>query len=123
MSPDTQNALWLAGRALLGAIFVIAGIRHGFSFAPLVQAIALRGLPAPGVVLVSGMVLQIVAGAALVLGLHPMWAAAALIVFTLAASLIFLNFWSMTGLERNNAINAWSANIGLIGGLLMVAAR
>jgi putative oxidoreductase len=119
----SRDTLWLAGRILLGAPYLVGGIRHFFILPVLTQMIAARGVPAPRFVLVAGSTLQIVAGAALILGIHPAWAAVALIVFTLSASTMLLNFWSLEGAERVNAINAWWSNIGLIGGLLLVAAQ
>jgi putative oxidoreductase len=119
---DVPNALWLAGRALLGALFVAGGLRHCFILPVLTQAIAARGVPAARSVLIAGTALQITAGGALMFGLYPIWAVVGLIVFTLAASVMLLNFWSMEGAERVNAVNAWWSNIGIIGGLLVVAA-
>jgi putative oxidoreductase len=123
MPIEPQDALWIAGRTLLGALFVVGGIRHCFHFQFLAQMIARRGVPAATFVLLSGTALQIGAGAALTLGFHLVWTVAALIVFTLVASVIFLNFWNMEGLERSNAVNAFWSNIGIIGGLFVIAAH
>jgi putative oxidoreductase len=120
---DAQDAVWTVGRALLGAPFVVGGVRHFFHLSILEQVMTRRGVPAARFVLLCGSVLQIAAGTALILGLHPLYAIAALIVFTLTASVMFLDFWSMEGADRNNAINAWWANIGIVGGLLVVAAH
>jgi putative oxidoreductase len=123
MPLEAQDALWTAGRALLGAMFAIGGIRHCFHFSFLAQMMARRGVPAATSVLVAGTTLQITAGAALIVGFSLLWAIAALIVFTLTASVMFLNFWSMEGAERSNAVNAFWSNIGIVGGLLVVAAH
>jgi putative oxidoreductase len=123
MPLEIHDALWIAGRALLGGIFVVGGIRHFFHFSILAQAMARRGVPAEKLVLLVGAVLQITAGTALAVGLYPLHAVVALIVFTLTASVMFLNFWSMDGADRSNAINAWSSNIGIMGGLLVIAAH
>ncbi len=120
---STSATLWLVGRILLGAPYLVGGIRHFFILPVLTNMIAARGVPAPRLVLVVGSTLQIVAGAALMLGVYPVWAVIALIVFTLSASTMLLNFWSLEGAERVNATNAWWSNIGLIGGLLLVGAQ
>jgi putative oxidoreductase len=119
---DTKELLWIAGRALLGGLFAVGGIRHCFHFAHTAQVMAARGVPAAKLVLLVGTILQISAGAALIAGFQLVCAVAALIVFTLVASVMFLNYWSMQGMDRVNAVNAWWANIGVIGGLLIVAA-
>jgi putative oxidoreductase len=51
-----------------------------------------------------------------------MLAAMALIIFTLVASAMLLNFWTMKGDERRHAFTQWQCNLALIGGLLAVAA-
>jgi putative oxidoreductase len=102
---------------------VVGGIRHCFHFSFLAQVIARRGIPTASLVLLVGTALQIGAGATLIFGFYPIWAIGALIVFTLVASVMLLNFWGMEGSDRNNAINAWLSNIGIVGGLLVVAAH
>ncbi|MEO6184815.1 MAG: DoxX family protein [Steroidobacteraceae bacterium] len=122
-SMDVQELLWLTGRAFLGGLFAVAGIRHCFILQPLTQALAARGVPAPRFVLMAGTALQTAAGAALAFGIYPLLAVVCLITFTLTASALLLNFWSLEGAERINAVNAWWSNIGVIGGLLVVAAH
>ena len=46
----------------------------------------------------------------------------ALNAIALIASAMLLNFWSMQGPDRVNAVNAWWSNIGIIGGLLLLSA-
>ena len=123
MPIDIRDALWLTGRAFLGGLFVVAGIRHCFILPPLTQAIAARGVPAPRLLLLVGTALQTIAGAAAVFGLYTMVAVVCLIVFTLAASALLLDFWRLESAERINAVNAWWSNVGVIGGLLVVAAH
>jgi putative oxidoreductase len=123
VTAETQDLLWIAGRTLLGGLFVVGGIRHCFHFPLLAQFMASRGVPAAKLVLVAGTVLQICAGAAVIVGFQLPYAVAALIMFTLVASVIFLNYWSMQGAERVNAVNALWSNVGIFGGLLIVASH
>jgi putative oxidoreductase len=48
-------------------------------------------------------------------------AAIGLVLFTLAASVMLLNFWDMQGEAREVAKSAFLANIAIIGGLLVTA--
>jgi putative oxidoreductase len=64
-----------------------------------------------------------VCGVALVLGFWPAWAALGLVLFTVVASIMFLDFWSMQGDARSGAIGTWKTNLALIGGLLIAAAH
>ncbi|PDT01232.1 quinol oxidase [Rhizobium chutanense] len=110
------------GRLLLGGLYVAGGIHHFFVIVPLTDAIEARGIPFAKWVLVSGSLFQIVAGTMLILGLFVAAAAFGLIVFTLAATIMLLNFWDMQGTARESAINTWKTNMAIIGGLLIAAA-
>ncbi|MBX5158534.1 DoxX family protein [Rhizobium sp. NZLR8] len=110
------------GRLLLGGIYVAGGIHHFFVIVPLTDAIEARGVPLAKSVLLSGSIFQIVAGLLLMLGLFVTAAAFGLILFTLAATVMLLNFWDMQGTARESAINTWKTNMAIIGGLLITAA-
>jgi putative oxidoreductase len=123
MHVETQELLLVMGRLLLGGVFVFAGVRHLFIIPMVSQAIAQRGVPAPRLVLVAGTAFQIAAGLLLVLGILVPMAALALVVFIIVASVMLLNFWSMEGAAREGALNGWLSNLGVIGGLVTVAAH
>src|SRR5688572_11040566 len=123
MQSEAQEILWVAGRLLLGGLFVVAGVRHFFILPPVTQAIAARGVPAARFVLLSGTAFEIVAGLALILGFQPAWAALGLAAFTIAASVLLVNFWDMEGPVRDNAISTWQSNLAIIGGLFVTAAH
>ena len=74
-----------------------------------------------GRILLGGMF--VVAGLALVLGFCIAWAALGLILFTVIASVLLVNFWDKDGEERIALTNAFQTNIGLIGGLMLAGAQ
>lgn len=111
-----------AGHALLGGLFVAGGLNHFRKWSLLAAAMATR-IRAPQLVLACGTGFQIVAGALLAAGLFVVPAAFGLVGFTLAASVLILNFWDMAGPERNAAVNQWITNCGVVGGLLLAAAN
>jgi len=123
MHVQPQELLLVIGRLLLGGVFVFAGVRHLFMIPMVSQAIAQRGVPAPRLVLASGTAFQIAAGLLLILGILVPIAALGLVIFTIAASVMLLNFWSMEGPAREGALNGWLSNLGVIGGLVIVAAH
>jgi putative oxidoreductase len=55
-------------------------------------------------------------------GIYPFWAAWLLIGFTIVASIVLVNFWSMEGQAREDAIRTWQTNTAIVGGLLIAAA-
>lgn len=123
MQFDFADTLLILGRILLGGLFVFGGIKHFFIVPILTEVMARRGVPFPKFTLIVGSAFQIVAGALLMSGLFAVPAAFGLIVFTLIASVMLLNFWDMQGEQREAAFNNWAVNVGVIGGLLLAAAQ
>ncbi len=123
MQVQPQDLLLAIGRLLLGGFFVVAGIGHFFIVPAVSQAMAQRGVPAPRFVLLFGTAFQIAAGLLLIAGILVPMAALGLVIFTLVASVMLLNFWSMEGAARDAALNSWKSNLAIIGGLLIVAAQ
>src|SRR6185436_10604795 len=115
MNFEPDQVLLILGRFLLGALFVYGGVSHLFAIPALTQAIAARGVPAPRLVLLVGSAFQFVAGLLLIIGLFVVPAAFALVLFTLAASALLVNFWDMEGHAREAATNVWLSNLAIIG--------
>ena len=123
MPADLLGLLYLFGRFLLGGLFVVGGVEHFFVLPLLSGIMAARGVPAARAVLILGSLWQILFGALLVLGIWLAPSAFALILFTLVASPIFLDYWNKSGPERANQRNGFLVNVALAGALLMVAAQ
>ena len=120
---NTAHILLVLGRILLGGLFVAGGLKHFFSARTIVlEMMTARGVPMPRLVLDVGSTFQIAAGLLLMSGYFTALAAFGLIIFTIAASVMLLNFWDMEGPARAGCINNWFSNIGIIGGLLIAAA-
>ena len=119
----SADHVFLVGRILLGGVFVVARLRHLIIVPVLTGAVAARGVPFPRPVLLAGTGFQIVAGLALVLGFFTSWATLGLILFTMVASVLLVNFWDKEGEERIALTNAFQTNIGLIGGLMIAATQ
>ncbi|WP_245420599.1 DoxX family membrane protein [Mesorhizobium sp. WSM3876] len=81
--------------------------------------LASRNVPAPALMLACGSAVEIGAGLMLALGIAAAFAAAALVVFTLAANVLLLRFWTCEELERQVLRNAFLINFAVIGGLLL----
>lgn len=120
---DYVQSLLIAGRILLGGVFVVAGAHHFFILPGVTAAMKARGVPAARLVLITGSVFQIVTGLLLALGVYVIWAALGLVLFTVTASIMLLNFWDMDGPARESAWNGFQANMAIIGGLLIAAAQ
>ena len=103
-------------------MFVLAGISKIGGFAGTVGYMQSKGMPMASVLAVLTIALEIGGGMALIVGWQTRWAALALALFTLVASLIFHNFWAMTGPAQMTNQLMFMKNMAVIGGMLVLAA-
>ncbi|WP_292145425.1 DoxX family protein [Mesorhizobium sp.] len=89
MPAQTIQAL---GALLIGGVFVFAGIEHVLKFGAMRDYLAAQKFPAPALMLAAGSGVEIVAGFLLAVGMARPFAAAALVIFTMATNLTLLRF-------------------------------
>jgi putative oxidoreductase len=112
----------LAGRLLMASVFAPAGYSKVLAASATAQYMGSAGLPAsPTLSLLVGL-FEITAALLLLLGLKARWAAWALAIFTLLASVLFHAFWSVPADQQFVQQLLFAKNIGLAGGLLFLAA-
>ena len=90
-----HNTGALTGRILLAALFIPAGISKIVGFEGTVGYIASVGLPLATLAAITAIVVELIAGLALLVGYRIKLAAVILAVFTLVATVLFHNFWAM----------------------------
>jgi len=117
-----QNPLSFAGRLLLASLFLPAGIGKITGFAGTVGFIASVGLPFPALAALLALTLEIVGSIALIIGVGARPAAIALALFTLVASFFFHPYWAVPADQQFVTQLLFFKNIGVVGGLLMLAA-
>lgn len=110
------------GRFLLGGYFVFSGVRNIFNFATHTEVLNKKGIPYPLLALLAALAVTIVGGAMVALGFWPAIGAIGLVAFTVAANLLYHDFWNYSGEERMSHLNSVLTNLALIGGLLLVFA-
>lgn len=72
--------------------------------------------------LIVGSAYQAALGVALALGVFVPYSALGLIVFTVAATIMLVNFWDKAEPERSTLFGIFMSNIAIVGGLLGLAA-
>ncbi|HTQ80074.1 MAG TPA: DoxX family protein [Thermoanaerobaculia bacterium] len=110
-----RSSLQLLSRIFLALIFVLSGVGKLTSFAGTAKMMGGVGFPVPELFLVGAILLELGGGLALLLGYKARWAALALIVFLIPATLIF-HVAHMSG-SQDQMIHALK-NIAILGGLL-----
>jgi putative oxidoreductase len=123
MSNSTQDALTLAARILIAALFLPAGIAKLSEFDGTVGYIASAGLPLPAAGAALALIVEIAGSLALLAGFGTRIAALALAAFTLAASVFFHAYWATPADQAYVAELLFFKNIAVIGGLLALAAH
>ena len=118
--PD--EILLVAGRVLLGGLFLAAGLRHLTIVDALAGVLAAKRVPMPRASLIAASLFEAVCGALVVFGVFVELAAVGLILFTIVATLVMLDFWNQQGDMRAASISAWMTNAAIIGGLLIAIA-
>ena len=117
-----NDAVALVGRILLAAIFIKSGFGKITGFEGTVGYIASKGLPLSQIGAIVAILVELGGGILLAVGFKARWAALAIAIFTLAAGIIFHNYWAVDAAQRmGQEINFWK-NVSMTGGLLMVYA-
>ena len=119
---NTSGTVALIGRVLLAAMFVLAGIDKITGFEGTAGYIASVGLPFAELLTVLTIAVEIGAGLALIVGFQARIAALLLAGFTLAASVLFHNFWAMPAEQAYIQQLMFMKNLSVAGGLLMIVA-
>jgi putative oxidoreductase len=117
-----QNPFSLLARLLMVALFLPAGLSKIGGFEGTVGYIASVGLPMASLGAVLAIAVEVLAPLALLVGWRTRWAALILAVFTLVASVFFHNFWAMPAEQQFMQQLMFMKNIGVVGGLLALAA-
>jgi len=118
INPNTQAAAALVGRILLAAIFITSGFGKITGFEGTVGYIASKGLPLPQVGAIIAILVELGGGLLLAIGYKARWAALAIAIFTLAAGILFHNYWAAEAAQKmGEQINFWK-NVAITGGAL-----
>jgi putative oxidoreductase len=112
----------LAGRILLGGIFVLSGWGKLMGLSAFAATLEKNGVPAPQVLAVVGAAVEFFGGLAVVLGLRPQLAALLLIAFVIVATLVSHRFWDFEGAAAATQRLQFMKNCAIAGGLLLLSA-
>jgi putative oxidoreductase len=119
-----QDASWLdtAGRLLLVAFFLAVGLRNlqKVHIDDHVARLTKFKAPLPKVTFWIGQTMEFVGCALVLLNWYPAVGVILLLVFTVVASALLLRFWEVDGPMRTGMQNGMLANIGIVGGLLLL---
>lgn len=122
MIDSWKTPLVVIGRVLLALMFILAGFSKLGNLGGTAAYIASGGLPMASALAVLVGLLELLGGIAIAVGWQTRWAALALALFTLAASLLFHAFWSLPADKAMMQQLMFMKNLSVAGGLFIVAA-
>jgi putative oxidoreductase len=111
MSTWTEGILPLLGRLLVSVIFVTSAISKSFGWNGNVEYMASKGLPLVPVLLVTALAIELFGSLALITGFAA----------RIAASVMFLYMIPVTFLLHEFMSTNFEKNLGIMGGLLLIA--
>lgn len=122
MIASLQSPLSLVARILLAVLFLPAGLSKIAGFSGTVGYIGSAGLPLPELAAAMAIMVEIGGALALILGFGTRFAALALALFTLVATVVFHNFWAVPAEQVMVQQLMFFKNVGVVGGLLALVA-
>ena len=111
----------LIARVLMAIVFLVSGIEKSFNFSRALDEYTKDNIPMPRISVVFTITLHLIASVCLIAGWLVTEVALALALFTLIATVMVHDFWTMSGVERLQRSRVALANLGLVGGLLLLA--
>jgi putative oxidoreductase len=119
-----QDASWLdtAGRLLMVAFFLAVGLRNlqKVHIEDHVKRLTNFKAPFPRITFWIGQAMEFIGCALVLFNWYPAVGVVLLLVFTIVASGLLLRFWEVEGPMRTGMQNGMLANVGIVGGLLLL---
>lgn len=122
MIDSFKTPLIVIGRVLLALMFILAGYGKLTAIEGTAGYIASGGLPFATALAVIVGLLELVGGLAIAVGFQARWAALALGLFTLVASVLFHKFWAVPADQAFVQQLMFMKNLSVAGGLFTLAA-
>jgi len=116
------DGLLLAGRCCLALVFAVSAVSKFRQTPAEIKVLANLHIPAPATVEVLVGICESIGAVALIFGVYARLASILLAIFMIVISFAVLSFWSPADppAARAQKLNAFTANIAIVGGLIYV---
>ena len=119
-----RGLLALAGRALIVGIFLVSVVFNKIpNYSAVAQSMASEGVPAPTILLGLAMACMVIGSISVLTGFKTRIGALLLLVFLLAATYYFHDFWNMPAERKGLELTQFMKNASLIGTMLFLIAN
>lgn len=125
MNSTTNGVLTVAARVMMSLIFLMSAVGNKIpNFEGVSQYMAGEGVPAAKLLLAGAIVFLLVGSASVILGYQARIGAALLLVFLVAATYYFHDFWTFAdAAARQQQTIQFMKNLGLMGAMLFIIAN
>jgi putative oxidoreductase len=123
MTNSSNGIVPLFGRIFMAVVFLISGLFKVAGYGQSVGYAATKGLPLAGVAIGCAAAVEILGGLAVLVGFKVRIAAWLLFLYLIPTTLVFHNFWTLGGFERQDNMSHFLKNLAIMGGLLLLAAN
>ena len=122
VATGAEAAVLLVARVLFGGVLAFMGLNHFMQTGQMTGYAQAKGLPAPKPGVLASGALLVVAGLAIVVGVFPLLAAAALAAFLLVSAVVFHDFWAVPEDQQQDEMTSFLKNVAMAGGALAFGA-
>jgi putative oxidoreductase len=119
----SHSVLTILGHVLLGSVFIsqAVGTLAPARFANHANKLKDKGFPLPNIVLACALAIMLVGGAMVILDIYAQIGAVMLIGFTVIATILYQNFWTITDpARRREKRGTFFNNLAILGGLFLL---
>ncbi len=113
-----RDAVLLASRFLLAAIFIASGFGKLTHFSGFADSLGAKGLPLPLIWALAGVAVEFLGGLCILVGLWTRAAALLMLLFTATAALISHQFWAADAAHYQGQYVNFMKNVAIMGGFL-----
>ena len=116
--------LSVVGRALIVGIFLVSALLNKIpNFSGVAEVMAAEGVPLPKIMLGGAIALLVLGSASVLLGYKARVGAGMLLVFLVAATYFFHDFWNMPSERKGMEVTQFLKNASLMGTMLLIMAN
>jgi putative oxidoreductase len=120
MENDIDDAVILAARLLLAALFLIFGWRKLTDYSGTVSRMVQDGARIPVLATVVAIFMELPVAFAVAVGAFTRASAVLLALYTLGSALIAHHYWTMTGTKKIDSMESFYKNLSIMGGFLLL---
>ena len=122
--PNSANRVTpLIGRILLSVLFLTSAFFKFTAYSHMVAYATAKGVPMAGVGVAIAAAIELLGGLAILAGFQARVVGWLLFLYLIPTTLFFHNFWAVPAAEQQNTMIHFLKNLGIMGGLLLLAAN